>query len=77
MPRLRLNRNQPAAHALPQKYEKTGAQINLAIKKLAANISPFATSCLTTSVWRPAKSVTAEARSFDVILGSRENDSMI
>ena len=44
MPRLRLNRNQPAAHALPQRYEKTGAQINLAIKKLAANISPFATS---------------------------------
>ena len=33
MPRLRLNRNQPAAHALPQRYEKTGAQINLAIKK--------------------------------------------
>ena len=29
---------------------------------------------LATSVWRPGKSVAARARSFDVILGSREND---
>ena len=31
-------------------------------------------ACLATSVWRPAESVTAEARSVDVILGSREKD---
>ena len=44
------------------------------IKKVAANDMSSAATCLTTSVWRPAKSVTAGARSFDVIWESREKD---